>query len=92
MSTNAKRKPQPSTRQAADHEAAEDTPPAARSSRPQGVIWLGDLERFYGISPQTRWRWERDGQLPARNVHVGGGGWLADSLPEVARWLAEHSR
>jgi hypothetical protein len=65
---------------------------AVRSKRPPGVIWPGDLERFYGISLSTRWRWERQGQLPARNVFVGGGGWLADTLPDVARWLAAHSR
>jgi predicted DNA-binding transcriptional regulator AlpA len=77
-------------REAVDREAVR-TRRADRSKRPQGVIWPGDLERFYGISLSTRWRWEREGQLPARNVHIGGGGWLADTMPEVARWLAEHA-
>ena len=68
------------------------SPRVAGTKLPQGVVWPSDIECFYGISPPTRWRWERAGKLPARNVPQGGGGWLAASLPDVALWLKQHSQ
>lgn len=45
------------------------------------VVWPAGVEARYGISPVTRWRWERDGTLPARDVHVGGrSGWKPGTL------------
>lgn len=45
------------------------------------VIWPAGVERRYGISPITRWRWERAGKLPARDVHIGGrSGWRPETL------------
>lgn len=50
------------------------------------VIWPKGLEKRYGISAPTRWRWERDGQLPARDVFVGGcRGWKPSTLEEFER-------
>jgi len=40
------------------------------------VIWPKGLEQQLGISAPTRWRWERDGKLPKRDVSIGGRrGW-----------------
>ena len=45
------------------------------------VIWPAGVERRYGVSPVTRWRWERDGDLPKRDIHVGGrSGWRPETL------------
>jgi predicted DNA-binding transcriptional regulator AlpA len=46
------------------------------------VIWPRGLEARYGISPPTRWRWERDGRLPKRDVFVGEAavGWRPATL------------
>ncbi len=45
------------------------------------VTWPSGVEQRYGISAVTRWRWERDGLLPPRDVHVGGrDGWRPETL------------
>ena len=47
----------------------------------RAVFWPGDLERRYGISAPTRWRWERSGGLPARDVKVGHrSGWRVETI------------
>lgn len=47
----------------------------------EAVIWPKGLERRYGISPVTRWRWELSNKLPARDVHIGGrSGWKPETL------------
>jgi hypothetical protein len=45
------------------------------------------LEQQYGISPETRLRWEKTGRLPARDVHVGGllVGWKPATLEAAER-------
>lgn len=49
--------------------------------RGDAVIWPRGLEQRYGISAITRWRWERAGRLPPRDVHIGGrSGWRPDTL------------
>jgi len=49
--------------------------------RGDAVIWPRGLERRYGISAVTRWRWERSGRLPPRDVHVGGrSGWRPETI------------
>jgi predicted DNA-binding transcriptional regulator AlpA len=51
-------------------------------TRGSGVIWPRGVEQLYGISPPTRWRWEKEGRLPKRDVDVGGKtGWKPSSLP-----------
>jgi len=45
------------------------------------VVWPKGVEQRYGISEPTRWRWERDGKLPRRDVSVGGRtGWKPETL------------
>lgn len=47
----------------------------------QAVLWPRDIERRYGISAVTRWRWERSGNLPERDVHLGNkSGWLVGTI------------
>lgn len=50
------------------------------------VVWPAGVEARYGITAVTRWRWERDGRLPARDVHVGGrDGWRPETLEAFER-------
>lgn len=50
------------------------------------VIWNAGLEARYGISPPTRWRWERAGKLPPRDVHIGGrSGWKLATIEAAER-------
>lgn len=45
------------------------------------VVWPGGVQARYGISVTTRWRWERDGKLPKRDINVGGKtGWRPSTL------------
>jgi hypothetical protein len=45
------------------------------------VIWPKGLEERYGVTSVTRWRWERSGRLPKRDVNVGGKtGWRPETL------------
>jgi len=49
--------------------------------RGRSVVWPAGLEAELGISPVTRWRWERDGKLPARDVKVGDrDGWKPQTI------------
>jgi hypothetical protein len=48
------------------------------------VIWPSGLQERYGISAMTRWRWEKRGLLPARDVSVGGKtGWRPETLAQA---------
>jgi hypothetical protein len=45
------------------------------------VVWPSGCERRYGISAITRWRWEKSGRLPPRDVDIGGKtGWRPETL------------
>jgi predicted DNA-binding transcriptional regulator AlpA len=39
------------------------------------VLRPSACERRYGVSAPTRWRWEKSGRLPPRDVQVGGKPW-----------------
>jgi predicted DNA-binding transcriptional regulator AlpA len=46
-----------------------------------GVVWPSGAQQLFGISAPTRWRWEKDGKLPPRDVNVGGKtGWRPATL------------
>lgn len=52
----------------------------------KAVIWPRGVEQRYGISPPTRWRWERAGKLPPRDVFIGGySGWRPETLEAAER-------
>jgi predicted DNA-binding transcriptional regulator AlpA len=54
--------------------------------RGSAVIWPKGIEDRYGISAPTRWRWERDGKLPRRDVHVGDkSGWRPETIEAAER-------
>lgn len=49
-------------------------------------IWPSGVELRYDISAQTRWRWERLGKLPPRDVYIAGElvGWKPETLDRAA--------
>jgi predicted DNA-binding transcriptional regulator AlpA len=48
------------------------------------VVWPSGVQERYGISAPTRWRWEKRGLLPARDVSVGGKtGWKPETLAQA---------
>lgn len=51
------------------------------------VIYPRGLEIRYGISLSTRWRWEKAGRLPIRDVYVGGVavGWRPETIEAAER-------
>lgn len=45
------------------------------------VLWPTMLETRYGISRPTRWRWEKEGKLPKRDVNIAGKtGWHPSTI------------
>jgi predicted DNA-binding transcriptional regulator AlpA len=45
------------------------------------VVWPRGVEERYGISAPTRWRWEKLGLLPPRDIKIGGRtGWRPQTL------------
>jgi len=65
-------------------ETAGKSPDGRRKRAATGgtaVIWPAGVEERYGITPWTRWRWERDGRLPPRDVNLNGkSGWRPETL------------
>jgi predicted DNA-binding transcriptional regulator AlpA len=55
-----------------------------------GVITPRGMEARYGWSPPTRWRAERDGRLPPRDVFIGGKavGWRPETIERAERGIA----
>jgi hypothetical protein len=52
-----------------------------------GCIWPLGIQKRYDISAPTRWRWEKCGLLPPRDVFVGGRpiGWKPETLDAADR-------
>jgi predicted DNA-binding transcriptional regulator AlpA len=51
------------------------------------VLWPTNVQEMYGVTGPTRWRWERDGKLPPRDVYVGGKAvaWYRTTIEAAAR-------
>lgn len=51
------------------------------------VVWPAGVSERYGISSVTRWRMERDGRLPPRDVFIAGKpvGWRPTTLEAAER-------
>lgn len=51
------------------------------------LVWPQGVQKRYGINVVTRWRWERQGKLPPRDVFVGGKavGWRPETLDAAER-------
>lgn len=68
-----------------------EQPSARTPKRPRNagthVVYPRGVEARYGISLTTRWRWERAGRLPARDVFIGGEpvGWRPETLDAADR-------
>lgn len=60
-----------------------------RRARTSGTacVWPSGVEVRFGISAATRWRWEKNGLLPARDVFLGGKavGWKPATLDAAER-------
>ena len=61
--------------------------PNTRRTTGTNCIWPRGLELRYGSSAPTRWRWERQGLLPPRDVYIGGRavGWRPETLETAER-------
>ncbi len=53
---------------------------------PDRLVRLPELIALTGVSPSTLWRWERQGQFPAR-IHIGARaiGWR---ISDINKWLS----
>ena len=51
------------------------------------IVWPKGLEARFGVSAITRWRWEKSGKLPPRDVFIGGlaKGWRPETLAAAER-------
>jgi predicted DNA-binding transcriptional regulator AlpA len=64
---------------------------ARKTKRPRhagtAVVYPRGVEQRYGCSSTTRWRYERDGKLPPRDVFIGGVavGWHPETLEAAER-------
>ena len=51
------------------------------------VVYPRGAQEQLGVSAPTRWRMERDGRLPPRDVYIGGKpvGWRPETLEAAQR-------
>ena len=65
------------------------TPKRMRSAGSR-CVWPCGVEERFGISAPTRWRWEKLGMLPPRDVFVAGRpvGWRPETLEAAERGRA----
>ena len=68
-----------------------EKPAAVRGKRARtagtACVWPTGVQAMFGISAPTRWRWERLGLLPARDVFLAGRpvGWKPETLAAAQR-------
>lgn len=60
--------------------------------RGTACLWPRAVEDYFGISGPTRWRWERIGLLPARDVYIGEKaiGWKPETIERAAAGGVPH--
>lgn len=57
------------------------------------VIWPAGLEEILGLSAVTRWRWERDGRLPRRDISIAGRtGWKRETIEGILQGATARSK
>lgn len=61
--------------------------PKRRRTGGTRVVYPRGIEERLGVSTPTRWRMERDGRLPPRDVYIGGKavGWRPETLEAAER-------
>jgi hypothetical protein len=70
-----------------NHSGKSAAPGKRARSVGTGCVWPLGVQKRYDISAPTRWRWEKLGLLPARDVFVGGKavGWKPETLETADR-------
>jgi predicted DNA-binding transcriptional regulator AlpA len=71
----------------ANHQAKQ---PKRTRSAGTACVWPSGIELRYDVSAPTRWRWEKLGLLPPRDVFIGGKavGWKPETLDAADRKAA----
>lgn len=61
--------------------------PKRRRTAGTRVVYPRGIEERLGVSTPTRWRMERDGRLPPRDVYIGSKavGWRPETLEAAER-------
>lgn len=89
----AAEKPRYNINKSAEGIATREKTAYRRISDERRALWPSDVERRYGVSAVTRWRWEKNGRLPARDVHLGDkAGWRPETLDAHERRSATIDR
>jgi len=55
--------------------------------RGSAILHPKEIESRYDITAVTRWRWEKNGRLPPRDVFIGGApaGWRPETIERAER-------
>ena len=58
------------------------------------IVWPGGVAERYGVTHYTVLRWEKSGQLPPRDVYIGGRpmGWRPETLDAADSGKASMSK
>jgi hypothetical protein len=82
----------PATSESSNAQKAVQPSQRGKRKRVSGerVIYPNGVQIRYGISLATRWRWERKGELPPRDVFRNGEavGWKPETLDRADNGLA----
>jgi predicted DNA-binding transcriptional regulator AlpA len=70
-----------------DNSVSRKRAPKRRRTGGTRVVYPRGVEERLGISTPTRWRMERDGRLPPRDVYIGEAavGWRPETLDAAER-------
>lgn len=76
----------PSARRKSAPKSRPTTKPKLKRAptRGESVIWPAGLDKMTGWSSVTRWRRERDGSIPPRDVKIGKAtGWKPETIAKL---------